>query len=190
MISNGCPQSQGTLGRFLGTQMVLELYNNLGLYSSPAIRLPTDSSSPPLGFNDQELAFLGIDEVKVNPLQLALAAASLSNGGVRPAPRLVTSIDHPDAGWITLPGLSEPLRIFSKDAADATANELQTLNSPTWQTIAVIPNRPDEFVTWLIVGTLPEWGGTPLTLVLILESNDPATADYIGQELIQTVIGN
>jgi membrane peptidoglycan carboxypeptidase len=190
LISNGCPHSQTTLGQSLGSQRVLDLYNDLGLYSSPSLRLPTDSSPAPLEFSDQELAYLGLDEVKVNPLQLALAAATLSNGGVRPAPRLATAVNSPVAGWITLPTLSESVRVFSNETADATALGLQATNLPIWQTIAVVPNGPDETVTWYIAGTPPNWGGTPLTLVILLESDDPTTAESIGQEIIQTVIGN
>jgi cell division protein FtsW (lipid II flippase) len=190
LVSSGCPHSQVALGQFLGPQKVLELYKELGLYSAPPLRLPTDSSSEPIEFSDQERAYLGVDDVKVNPLQLALAAATLSNGGIRPAPRLVTSVKTPAAGWVTLPALSEPVQDFSRNTADNAALKLQTTYSPTWQTTAVVPNGPDDYVTWYIAGTLPGWGGTPLTLVILLESDDPATAESIGQDLLQTAIGN
>ena len=190
LISNGCPYSQLKLGNFLGPQKVLEIYNQLGLYTPPSIRMPTDSSSAPIEFRDKERAYLGVEQVKVNPLQMALAAATLSNRGFRPAPRLVTSVNTPAAGWVTLPAESEPEKIFAINTAADAALELQAVNSPTWQTIAIVPNSPGDYVTWYISGTLPNWGGTPLTLVVLLETDDPVAAESIGKELLKTIIAN
>ena len=64
------------------------------------------------------------------------------------------------------------------------------MNLPTWQITAVVPNGPDKTITWYIAGTLPGWGGTPLALAIILESDDPAAAESLGQDMLQTVIGN
>ena len=64
------------------------------------------------------------------------------------------------------------------------------MNLPTWQITAVVPNGPYKTITWYIAGTLPGWGGTPLALAIILESDDPAAAESLGQDMLQTVIGN
>jgi len=190
LISNGCPNSQVTLGQILGPQRIMDLYKDLGLYTPPSLRLPTDSSSAPIEFNDLERTYMGVSEIEVNPLQLALAGAILSNNGVRPAPRLATAVNSPTAGWVTLPTLSEPVQVFSSDAANDAALGLQATNLPIWQIIAVIPNGPDNTITWYIAGTLPGWGGTPLTLAILLESDNPAAAESIGQDILQTAIGN
>lgn len=190
LISNGCPNSQVTLGQILGPQRIMDLYKDLGLYSPPSLRLPTDSSSAPIEFNDLERTYLGVGEIEVNPLQLALAGAILSNNGVRPAPRLATAVNSPTAGWITLPTQSEPVQVFSGDAANDAALGLQATNLPIWQIISVVPNGPDNTITWYIAGTLPGWGGTPLALAIILESDDPAAAESIGHDLLQIAIGN
>ena len=190
LISKGCPQSQVTLGQFLGPQRILDLYKELGFYSPPSLRLPTDSTSTPIEFNNLELTYLGVDEIEVNPLQLALAAAILSNNGVRPALRLAIAVNSPVAGWITLPTLSEPVRVFSSEPADAAALGLKATNLPIWNTTAVVPNGPDNYITWYIAGTLPGWGGTPLALVVLLESDDPTAAESMGQDMLQTAIGN
>jgi cell division protein FtsI/penicillin-binding protein 2 len=190
LISNGCPFSQVILGQFLGPQKVLDLYTDLGLYSPPALRMPTGSSSAPIEFNDLEGAYLGLNEIEVTPLQLAYASAILSNNGIRPAPRLAIAVSSPTAGWITLPTLTEPVQVFSSDDVNDAALGLQATNFPIWQIVAVVPNNQDKNITWYIAGTLPDWGGTPLALAVILESDDPITAESLGQDLLKTAIGN
>ena len=190
LISNGCPISQVILGQFLGPQKILDLYTDLGLYSPPALRLPTESSSAPIEFNDLDRAYMGLDEIAVTPLQLAYASAILSNSGIRPAPRLATAVSSPTAGWITLPTLNEPVQVFSSESVNDAALGLQATNLPIWQTIAVVPDNQDSYITWYIAGTLPGWGGTPLALAILLESDDPNTAESLGQDMLQTAIGN
>jgi membrane peptidoglycan carboxypeptidase len=190
LISNGCPISQVILGQFLGPQKILDLYTDLGLYSPPALRWPTESSSAPIEFNDLDRAYLGLDEIAVTPLQLAYASAILSNSGIRPAPRLATAVSSPTAGWITLPTLNEPVQVFSSESVNDAALGLQATNLPIWQIIAVVPDNQDSYITWYIAGTLPGWGGTPLSLAILLESDDPNTAESLGQDMLQTAIGN
>jgi hypothetical protein len=38
-------------------------------------------------------------------------------------------------------------------------------------------------VTWLVAGTLPNWQGAPLTLVVALEENTPILVERIGDRL-------
>jgi len=190
LIINGCPRSQIELAQSLGAEKVLDFYQKIGLYSAPEVRLPTDSINPQKEFNNQELAFLGIQEISVNPLQMVLAAATLSNGGILPSPRLATAVDIPSSGWITLPALAEPLRVFSSDTADQVSQMLKSDQLPIWQTTAVVPNQTGNDLTWYLAGTLPGWGGTPLSLVILLETDDPAVAELIGQSLMETTIGN
>lgn len=190
LISNGCPGAQVMLGQILGSQRSLDLFTELGLYTPPILRLPSDSSPAPIEFSDNDRAYLGIAEVDVNPLQLALAAAALSNGGVRNAPRLAVAANTPSAGWVSLPALSEPVQVYTSEAADIAALELTATKMPIWNTLAVVPNGPGEYVTWYLAGTLPDWGGTPLVLVVLLEAEDPTAAESIGHNILQAVFGN
>jgi hypothetical protein len=46
----------------------------------------------------------------------------------------------------------------------------------------------DSIITWLLAGTLPDWKGTPLALVVTLEENNTFLADYIGDTLLNAAL--
>ena len=48
--------------------------------------------------------------------------------------------------------------------------------------------QKDKDITWFIAGTLPNWQGTPLTIVVLLERSDPAQAEAIGLSILRTAV--
>ena len=42
----------------------------------------------------------------------------------------------------------------------------------------------DTHITWLLAGTLPDWRGTPLVLIVALEENNISLAERIGENLL------
>jgi cell division protein FtsW (lipid II flippase) len=148
-------------------------YQILGMYTQPDIRMPV--SIPYQG--------TGIGQPHVSPLQLAVAAASLSNGGIRPAPRIVLAVNTPRQGWIVLPALGEAQTVISRQAAEETALHHGIDKQAIWQwrTTASTSGRT---LTWYLAGTLPGWKGTPLTVVVLLENGDVAAATDIGSGLM------
>jgi len=46
----------------------------------------------------------------------------------------------------------------------------------------------DAPLTWHLAGTLPDWNGTPLALVILLEENNPLLANAIGESLLDTAL--
>ena len=186
-VAAGCPAAQAILAGNLGEKKVLQLYIDLGLYSLPPVILPADSSPAPIDFLDPEGAGLGRAEVNVSPLQLALAAATLSNGGLRPAAHLAMAVNIPLAGWVVLPSLSEPVQVFTGQPS-AAASTLGVENLPIWQSIAIAPYTAGNSVTWYMGGTLPSWKGAPLVLVVILEQNNPEQVNVIGQAMFKAVL--
>jgi cell division protein FtsI/penicillin-binding protein 2 len=187
-IANGCPATQLALARSLGEESVLELYKRLGFYEAPDLRLPTDSLPSPAAFPDPEAAFLGQSEIAVSPLQMALAASTLSAGGARPAPKLASAVNTPQAGWVVLPPLGNSHRVFSEQMTREVVNRLAIERLPAWQTLAVVPRGPQGSITWYIAGTLPSWDGARLTLVLLMEEGDPDLAEVIGRSVLQAAL--
>jgi cell division protein FtsW (lipid II flippase) len=181
-------------------------FQDLGLFTAPALRLPTTSSLPLEESQDFEQLVLGQSDLRASPLQMALAAAALSAGGVRPAPRLVVAVDTPQAGWVVLPYLSEPAPVFTPPAAEAAARALTadgrngtgrdpaSAPLPAWQSLAHIPAIQGEQeganpgLTWFLAGTLPGWNGTPLALALVLEEDNPALAEEIGHAVLRAAL--
>ena len=76
---------------------ISSIYRSLGLVTAPEIRLAV--GAPFTG--------TGITDARVSPLQMAVAAASISNGGIRPAPRIALAVRSPLQGWVVLPQLGE-----------------------------------------------------------------------------------
>lgn len=149
------------------------LFRSLGFYSTPETRIPV---SP---------AVLPNQALRLSPLQLVLAAASLSNQGVCPAPRLVMAFKNHHQGWVTLPALTEPSNAMDPKAIESNIQQFSISGKPVWEfTSRVLDPTGRKNITWYLSGTQPAWKGTPLVLVVVLESDDTLLAKSLGQALL------
>jgi cell division protein FtsW (lipid II flippase) len=153
-------------------QIIEAWYSALGFYSTPEIHLTVAAASTAGTL------------LRISPLQMVLAAATLSNEGVRPAPRLAMALATPIQGWIVLPALSEPKTVFSAISVAEITRSLMVSTKPFWQWNALTSLNP-QTVTWSLGGTLPSWQGPPLVVVVLLEENDPNLAGWMGQTLLE-----
>jgi hypothetical protein len=156
----------------IGDSERAQLYEALGFFVEPQLRMPMATATD------------SIQNMLISPLQMALAAAAISNNGIRPPARIALAVNTPQQGWIILPPLTEPVEVlpgpFARDTALALAG-----GNPYWS----FTSPADEIdITWHLAGTLPDWNGTPLALVIALEDNDLALAKVIGQELLHTAL--
>jgi cell division protein FtsW (lipid II flippase) len=150
------------------------LYIKLGFYSTPLIRLP-------VGIADDGKE---INNIRVSPLQMAVALATLSNNGIRPAPRIALAVNTPQQGWIVLPALGVTNEIFTPETTNKLALKLADPNHTFWDWTG-IAQANQESITWYLAGTLPNWQGTPLSLVIVTEGSNQLRAQTIGRQLIQ-----
>ncbi|MBN2146636.1 MAG: FtsW/RodA/SpoVE family cell cycle protein [Anaerolineales bacterium] len=199
--SAGCPGAVSELGAALGAEDLLDLHRALGLYTAPPMRLPSISSPLPEGYADAAGAALGLPDpangeaLAISPVQAALAAAALSNGGIVPAPQLAVAIRTPQYGWVLLPHLAEPLQALPPDWANAAASALGSAATlpanglPIWQSVSAVRLEGNAY-TWYLAGTLAPWQGAPLAIAVLLEADDPALALEIGQAVLQAAMGN
>ncbi|MFH1524647.1 MAG: FtsW/RodA/SpoVE family cell cycle protein [Chloroflexota bacterium] len=154
------------------TNDATQLYSALGFYTSPELRLPV------------AVAVASDSSIRVSPIQMALAAAALSNDGVRPAPRLAMAVNTPSQGWVVLPPLSEPVPAWPSGAITSTVQDLIVKGQPFWQWSG-LAGQGNGAISWSLGGTLPEWQGTPLTVVVMLEDSNEQWAAYAGQALLK-----
>jgi hypothetical protein len=149
-----------------------ELYKTLGFYNEPQLRMQVAKAgkSP--------------ENLRVSPLQMALAAAAMSNNGILPPPRIALATNTPQQGWVILPALGKPVEVLPAPFARETALELAD-NNPYWSHTSV---SGDAALTWYQAGTLPDWNGTPLALVVLLEENNISAASQIGQDLLEVAL--
>jgi cell division protein FtsW (lipid II flippase) len=187
-IAAGCPAPQAALEELLGSQALLDLYQQLNLNDPPLLDFPAESPATPEGIRQVQQAALDRSEVSVSPLQMALAAAALSAGGEQPVPQLVSAYKNPEANWERLQEAQEPARLLPGGAAQRAAEALALKNMPTWQSLAYAPGENGRNYTWYLGGTLPDWTGAPLALAIILEEDNPALAEVIGQGLLSAAL--
>jgi hypothetical protein len=184
-----CPSLASTLGERIGVQRLIVTYSGLGLYQAPQVYLPAFSMPEPAGFESPGEAALGKEpELLLSPIQMALAAASLSNG-IRPAPRLLLAVNVPDEDWVVQSAVIDPKTVFSPQVAQAVAADLAAPDMLFWQSAAVATSGVDagsQSVSWFLGGTLPAWQGSPLVVVVVLEVDSPWQAVAIGQTLLQS----
>ena len=57
-------------------------------------------------------------------------------------------------------------------------------SKPIWFSIGHVLNDNEEGITWYLGGTLPDWQGSPLSVAIVLESNNPALVQKIGSQLL------
>ncbi|MGD8403349.1 MAG: FtsW/RodA/SpoVE family cell cycle protein [Anaerolineales bacterium] len=156
----------------IGNEQRNELYNALGFYNEPQLRMQVaEAGDSP-------------ESLRVSPLQIALATAAMSNNGIRPAPRVALAVNTPQQGWVILPALGKPTEAIPAPFARETALELAD-NNPYWSFTSASSNSA---LTWYLAGTLPDWNGTPLALVVLLEENNRPEAVQIGEELFEIAL--
>ena len=120
---------------------------------------------------------------------MALAAAALSNQGILPAPRLALAVNTPAQGWVILPPLGEPSEALSAQSAATTVESLMVSGQPFWQAIGKgVETQEHKTITWFLAGTLPDWQGIPLALVVTLEEDNSLLAELFGQTLMKEAL--
>jgi cell division protein FtsW (lipid II flippase) len=149
------------------------VYETFGFDSTPLLRMP--AAEPIL---DAEAGSLHI-----SPLQVALAASALSNHGVIPAPRIAAAVDTPNDGWVVLPALGAPWEAIPALSADEVAESLRGQGESYWAYTSRVESE-ESTVTWRVAGTLPNWQGTPLVAVVLLEEDDEELAKRLADQLL------
>jgi cell division protein FtsW (lipid II flippase) len=185
-VAAGCPGASLSMGTALDLTDLKTLYQTLGFDQTPDIPLPSANAAAILALEDQTRIALGQDAILVTPLQMALAAASLSAEGVRPSPAFAAAVNTPLEGWVILPS-GEKTIAFLPGAVSETTSKLPKSGLPAWETTASA-HHDDKTITWYLAGTTPGWRGVPLAMALVLEEDDPVAASQMGTALLDTVL--
>lgn len=190
ILSAGCPYPTSLLVEQLnmtGTEVLRDSLLAFGFFQTPAIRMGT-ASTPYQDLETDPISIgLGQGFSRVTPLQMALAAAALSNGGVVPVPRIALSVNIPPSGWVVLPPLDEPETAVNASSAKRVAELLAVDDRPYWQALASAHNGTD-VIHWYLAGTLESWEGSPLAMALVLEEVDVELAAEIGAQMLQAAL--
>jgi cell division protein FtsW (lipid II flippase) len=201
VIAAGCSGPVNRLVSSTNAQDMITLLDGLGLFTAPTFPVETLSSPRPEVISDAITYITGLQTdskpdvvLRVSPLQMALAASTLSNGGERPAPRLVVAVNTPQSGWVMLPETSQPQQALQEQAANITAESLNSGELPIWQLVSVVKEATGDSsvtnsgYTWYLGGTLPEWKGASVAIAVLLEENNPQMVQEIGRAMFQNAM--
>jgi cell division protein FtsW (lipid II flippase) len=153
---------------------LLEFFEVLGLFDAPQLRMPVKPGS----------SSRDVDDLRVSPLQVALASAALSNHGVVPAPSIALAVNTLQEGWVILPSLGKPINALEQQAADDAARSFIGSGQAYWEHTGQSV-QAGKVVTWFLSGTVPDWQGTPLSVVVALEEDNIYLAQLIGRNVLQ-----
>ncbi|MCL5428829.1 MAG: penicillin-binding transpeptidase domain-containing protein [Chloroflexi bacterium] len=190
LIEAGCPGALAQLGLSLGGDRLMELFSDLGFYSAPALPLETHAQAAPTSLDRPEAAATGQDDLRVSPLQLAMAACTLSNYGKLVAAQITLAAEQPDGTLEELTQPSSPVEVFNRSAAVSTMQSLAVANLPIWELTGQALDEEGKTITWYLAGALSGFTGdeTGRCIVILLESDQPALARSIGRELLLSAI--
>ncbi len=186
LVSAGCPGSLIDLAKSLNSVQLANLYRALGFGEQPDIQLPVANASKVAEVANTEMSAVGQTDLRVSPLQVALAAATISTGGERPSPLLAAAVDTPQQGWVVLPNKA-PVKALSTSGSEDAAQQMTIEGFPLWEALGS-GFTPEGKITWYLGGTRSSWQGSPLAVVVALEQDNPNLAQKIGQTLLEKTI--
>jgi peptidoglycan glycosyltransferase len=140
------------IGKKLGPQKVLEYAKRYGFYERPPLETPDGERAPsglwfhgrlfdpkdPNQIDPGRLAF-GQERLLVTPLQMAMVAATVANGGILMEPHSVDRIVAPDGTVISKTGPREIRRVMKESTAAALVPMMEAVVEGGTGTAAQIP---------------------------------------------------
>ena len=180
----GCEAAALALVQNLDPVVFLDQLEAFGLFDAPDFSLRTiepDAKPDPAIFVTKPLSVL---ETRVTPLQMALVAASITNDGLLPSPRLRNTYLSEDGQWTPFREGVLPVRVIESGAMDRVRASLIGNDEAFWFQSGHALTRDDQILTWYIGGTTEDWVATPLAIAVAIESNDPGLAQTIGSSLL------
>lgn len=188
LMAAGCSKPQVLLSQGFNSTQSSDLLEKLGFFTVPALGRPTEEDQRGSVISSLEDVISGDSDLWISPLQMASAAAIFSSGGFRPLPQVALGLNLPDEGWTLFSPTNEQIQVFSESNLAGITNSIADEQLPIWESISVSPNGPNRMITWYIGGTLPSWSGAPLSLVVLLEEDDPLEAQRIGKAMMEAAL--
>jgi peptidoglycan glycosyltransferase len=126
-----CNTAFGSLGLELGGNALRDQAQKFGFGEQLGIPMRVTPSQVPQDMNPPQSAqaAIGQYDVRVTPLQMAMVAAGVANGGVVMKPYLVDTVRAPDLDVITQAQPQQLSRAVSKDVADQLTRMMEKVVS-------------------------------------------------------------
>ncbi len=179
-IKHGCNNAYIYLESLLENNN-LQVFQQFRFDEEFGFELPFYHVELPDPFNEKSF-----QSVLISPLQVARSVAVFSTGGKIPYPKLTNAVNIPDQGWVVFSS-KDPVQILKTSSSIEVSNFLSRTDFPAWETSAsnFSVENPNN---WYVTGTLSDWQGTPVVLVIILENGTAKDAQTIGRNILEQVL--
>jgi len=136
-LTNSVNTVWAEVGVEMGRKRMRDYMERFGFYSDPEIDLPGDELFPSGVYKNGRLATptndavdvgrmaIGQGDLLATPLQMAMVAQTVANGGVRLQPQLVRRIVDPDGRTLDEQETERAERVISTDAAEALGSMMK-----------------------------------------------------------------
>jgi hypothetical protein len=162
-----------------------EIYRLGGFFTLPDLPLPQAAPSSLQDLQRKD-TLLGNSAGSATPLQMGLAAASISSGGTRPSPRIAMAVDTSAQGWVILPA-GKGTQVYSAEGLKMALTLLKNEDTPTWSTTASVPTSEGQ-IHWFVGGTTPDWQGTSLAVAIVVENGTAESTQRLGRDLLNAIM--
>jgi len=180
----GCEQAALALVQNLDPAIFADQLDAFGLFTAPTFPLRTIAPATKPDPAVLEAKPLSALDIQATPLQMALVAASITNDGLLPSPRLRNTYLSEDGKWTPFREGVLPVRVIESEASARLRASLAGNNETFWFQSGHALTRDDKILTWYIGGTTENWVATPLAIAVAIESNAPELAQTIGGSLL------
>ena len=181
---SGCEQAAMALVQNLDPAVFVDQLDAFGLFSAPTFSLrtipPATKPDPAVIETTPQSAL----EIQATPLQMALIAASITNDGLLPSPRLRNTYLAEDGTWIPFREGVLPVRVIESEAMARLRTSFPGNDPAFWFQSGHALTQDGKILTWYIGGTTEDWVATPLAIAVAIESNAPDLAQTIGSSLL------
>jgi peptidoglycan glycosyltransferase len=141
------------IGKHIGAGKILEYGERFGLYASPDVELPADAQSPSGLYRKRKLykpkhpeyqvdpgrlAF-GQERLLVTPMQMAMVAATVANGGVLMQPHLIDEVRAPNGSILRRVRPHKVRRAISPETAQELTQMMESVVTGGTATNVQIP---------------------------------------------------
>lgn len=177
-----CPGPVAGLAAVAGAATVAGWLEASGLATPPDVTLPVAESD--LQITDAGLTAVGLDQLAVSPLQVALAWSTVANGGLRPALHVVEAVQTLDGEWQPMDDVAAAAApVYSEGTARSLIAEMSDYGDVAELSTTVVQDESGSQTAWYI-GIAP--AGAPQFVVVVALENSPATteATIIGRSLL------
>ncbi|MCL4869777.1 MAG: hypothetical protein KJ063_12490 [Anaerolineae bacterium] len=183
-----CPAPMQRLSMNWSAAALEDILDQFGFTQNPILPLNTDV---PFGEPVQNvpLALIGQENLTVTPLQVALALATLTNGGQSLRPQLVSGVQNETGVWQPYlpPTPSSLLPIISAGTARQIMQALPVSRGIIGHDYLVLSGPEGNMNSWYIAAA--PLANPRYVLVLVLEGEeDSQVAVAVGQTLLQTIL--